>query len=535
MSADFTTLLRKPDSALGATDASPFRYEEEGVCDVQYTYDIYPHHAAVTVLPSGAPVRHLKLRFRADLSFAESVFGDQWERSAGDSAALEWRSMMAHRRMPWYCVLRGGGRTACYGVRTGADCFAYWQADTHGITLFLNLMSASQGTDLKEPLKACEIVEHIGEAGEDPYAVVRTFCAKMCENPVLPKEPVFGVNNWYWAYGRISHDSVMTETDYLLEMTGETLHRPYMIIDDGWQMNRTYGGDNYIGGPWIPNERFGDMARTAAAIHEKGAKAGIWFRPLLTLGEIPEQSLYGKTAGGQIMDPSHPYTLERVERDAARLRGWGFDLIKHDFTTMDLVGGSMTPQGHGPSVISGKRFYDSTRTTASIIKDLYRAIQRGAGDADIIGCNVIGHLSAGIHSAQRVGGDTSGRSFEWTVRNGVNAMMRLPQNGNFFLIDPDCAAFTEKVDARLNLDFLEMCAVTGVTTLASVTPGILTSDGMRRIREIYRIADRNTMRLGIANYEKTALPEIFTDGRETYRYDWSAAYDGSRSQLSWMQ
>lgn len=536
MSKRFPSLLRQPDSALGSTDASPFRFEEDGRCDVQYSYEVYPDHAAVRVYPSGSPVRLLKLRFRADLSFAESVMGDEWERSSGDSAPIEWRSVTAQRRLPWYCVIRGDGRTACYGVKTGADCFAYWQVDTHGISLVMNLMSASQGTDLREPLLACEIVERVGEEGEDSFAAVSAFCAQMCEHPVLPREPIFGVNNWYWAYGRISHESVMTETDYLLEMTEGCSHRPFMILDDGWQMNRTYGGNNYIGGPWIPNERFGDITRTVAAIREKGAKPGIWFRPLLTLGEIPDDALYRKDAGGQIMDPSHPYTLERVERDAGRIRSWGFELIKHDFTSMDLIGGSMQARSHGPTIIgSGLKFHDRTRTTATIIKELYRAIQRGAGAADVIGCNVIGHLSAGIHSAQRVGGDTSGRSFEWTVRNGVNSMMRLPQNGRFFLIDPDCAAFTEQVNAKLNLDFLEMCAVTGVTTLASVTPGILRPEEMRRIRDIYRIADSGSMHLGIVNYEKTAQPEFFSDSADKYSYDWSAAYDGSRSQLSWLQ
>ena len=278
------------------------------------------------------------------------------------------------------------------------------------------------------------------------------------------------------------------------------------------------------------------MAKTAADIHAKGAKAGIWFRPLLTLGKIPEEACLLLRAGGQIMDPSHPYTLERVQADAARIRSWGFDLIKHDFTCDDLFESPVLSATHGVTMMrSNLKFYDKTRTTATILKTLYKTVQAGAGEADVIGCNVVGHLSAGIHSMQRVGGDTSGRSYEHTVRNGVNSMMRLPQNGKFFLIDPDCAAFTQKVSAKANLDFLEMCAVAGVTTLASVTPGILNPAEMKRIREIYHIADKNADPCGIEHFEKTSFPEIFK-GKEIYRaFNWTEVYDGSRSQLSWLE
>ena len=280
------------------------------------------------------------------------------------------------------------------------------------------------------------------------------------------------------------------------------------------------------------------MAKTADNIQKKGAKPGIWFRPLLTLGEIPDEArLAAAKTGGQLLDPSHPFTLARVRRDAATIRGWGYQLIKHDFTSFDSLGvGSLTSDKHGVEMFQKNwKMYDRTKTTATVLKNLYRAIQDGAGEADVIGCNVVGHLAAGIHSSCRVGGDTSGRSWEISVRNGVNSMMRLPLNDTFYRADPDCAAFTERVDADANLDFLEMCAITGVTTLASVTPGILTAEQMERIRRIYRIADRDEKRLGIVNFEKTATPETFSDGEETRTFDWSRIYDGSRSQLSWME
>ena len=537
----FVSVLRAPDNSFGATDKSPYRFEEAVTAtdDVKFEYIVGEKSARVVVYPSGSPVRYLKLRFRGDLSNVDKVYGDQWERS-GEDAFLEWRSVMASRVLPWFCYVKSGDMTACYGVKTGADCFAFWQVDPRGITLFLNLTNGKDGTELKEPLVACEVVELFGDEGEDCYKVAKRFSTLMCDAPKLPKEPIFGVNNWYWAYGRISHSSIMEETDYLLKMCDGTKHRPYMIIDDGWQLNRTYGKDNYIGGPWkFCNDRFASMAETSDAIHQKGAKSGIWFRPLLTLGDFPIEADYGFASGGKLLDPSHPYTLERVESDAAMIRSWGFDLIKHDFTTIDITG--RNPLGGRTAshtmVNRDRPFFDKTKTTATIIKNLYSAIQKGAGDADVIGCNTISHLTAGIHSVYRVGNDTSGRSFEWTRRDGVNSVMRLPLNDAFYNVDPDCAAFTEKVDAELNLDFLEMCAVTGMTTLASVTPHILTDAQMDRINGIYRIADRDDMRLGIANYDKNSDPEIFIsdDGKERREYDWEKAYDGARTRLNWVE
>ncbi len=540
----FYSIIRTPDRVIGATEASPFRFEElfeyDASNDVKYDFIIKDGSAKVIVHPSGSPVKYLKLRWRSDLSFVDKVYGDTWERSGG-GCFIEWRSVMASRLMPWFCYIKGNNKIACFGVKTGADCFAGWMVDVHGVTLFLNLTNGNGGTDLKEPIVACEIVELFGEAYEDAYDVAKRFSHLMCPCPKLPKEPVFGVNNWYWAYGNISHESVMEETDYLLKMCNGTRHRPYMILDDGWQYSRTLGRTGYIGGPWVPNEKFPDIMHTVDMIHSKGAKAGIWFRPLLTLEDVPDEAKLGKhDAGGYVLDPSHPFTLKKVMEDASAIKSWGFDLIKHDFTTIDIINTNpLTAEDCSPDIPAitkrEKQFYDRTKTTATIIKNLYKAIAEGCGDAEVIGCNCVGHLMAGIHSTYRTGNDTSGRSFEWTRRYGLNSVMRLPLNLDFYLADPDCAAFTPRVDPELNLDYLEICALTGMTTLASVTPGILNDRQMKRINEIFLMADRNESRYTIKNYDKTANPNVFiSEDKKTERvFDFESAYDGSRLILDW--
>ncbi len=539
MSNEFVSVLRAPDNAFGATEDSPVRFEERSTkcCDVKFEYTVENGTAKVTVFPSGSPVKYLKLRFRGDMSHVDKVYGDQWER-AGSTCFLEWRSVMSARILPWYCYAISGNRTACYGVKAGPDCFASWMIDVHGVTLFLNLTNGTAGTDLKEPLVACEIVELFGNEGEDPFKVASRFASLMCDKPVLAKEPIFGINNWYWAYGDITYDTVMSETDYLMKMCKGTKHRPYMIIDDGWQLNRTHNEPPYIGGPWVANERFGDMKKTADDIHAKGAKAGLWFRPLLTLGYVPKEAMLDMAnCGGIILDPSHPYTLEKVKRDASTIVGWGYELIKHDFSVIDFLNlAPFTAEDSRTAVYNHrKQPFDKTKTNATIMKNLYKAIQEGAGEAEVIGCNTVSHLTAGIHSTCRVGGDTSGNSFEWTRRIGVNSVMRLPLNDRLYKVDPDCAAFTERVDPEPNLDYLEMCAITGMTTLASVKPGILSEESMKRINEIFLMADADDKRYGIKNYDKTANPNAFVseDGSEGREFDWEKAYDGARIILSW--
>lgn len=537
--SNFVSVLRAPDASYGATETSPFRFEEKATAtnDVKFEYVVGENSAKVLVYPSGAPVKFLKLRFKGDMRQVCSVYGDAWERG-GDGNDLEWRSIMPHRPLPWFCMAKSATQIACYGVKTGPDAFVFWQVDHHGVTLFLNLMSGNNGTDLKEPLVACEVIEYFSGEGDDAFTVEKRFAKMMCDNPVLPKEPIFGVNNWYWAYGKISRESVNIETDYLMQMCDGTKHRPYMIIDDGWQINRTYGRGSYIGGPWIANDKFGDMRKMVEDINAKGAKSGLWFRPLLAIGDIPEEAKLLSHYSGLSLDPTHPYTLEKVEKDAKSIVSWGFDLVKHDFSIIDYFGfGNLTPSFIADNLSKPNRAcYNKSITAATATKNLYKTIQNAVGDKDIIGCDTVSHLTAGIHACYRAGGDTSGRNFEWTRRNGVNTMMRLPLNENFYLLDPDCAAFTEKVDPSLNLDFLEMCAITGVTTLASVTPGILTDKQMQRINEIYRIADKNESRYTIKYYDRTSVPEIFVseDGKKEREFDWESAYDGARTQLAWL-
>lgn len=531
-------ILRQPDFVTLCDENSPFRFEEASEYKDRATDLIFKKEKdslKIYIKKQDSPVRFIKLRWNGDASSTEKILSDEWERS-GSGCLLEWSCIAPYKKLPWYFE----GVTTdkipfCYGVKTMPNAFCFWQLDTHGITLFIDVCSGADGVIVNEDLFLCEATYLVGKKGESAFSLNAKFTAILCPSPRLPKTPVFGVNNWYWAYGKISHESVMEETDYLMKMTKGCKNKPFMIIDDGWQKDRNTDGDiYYIGGEWQPNEAlFPDMKHTVDEIHKKGAYAGVWFRPLLVQEGFKEEMILGERSDGFVLDPTHPDCLKYVADSIKRIRSWGFDLIKHDFSTVDVT--NIAPLCSSTKYICSddRHFYDRHKTTAMALKDLYSTIQTAAGGAMVIGCNVVGHLSAGIHEIQRVGDDTSGRSYEWTRRHGINSMMRLPQNNHFYNVDPDCAAFTEKVSHSLNLDFLEICALTGMTTLASVIPNSLTEEELKRINEIYKSADKNDGKYYFKDFETNSNPEVITDGKNEKRYDWYGEYHGVRSIIDW--
>ena len=154
----------------------------------------------------------------------------------------------------------------------------------------------------------------------------------------------------------------------------------------------------------------------------------------------------------------------------------------------------------------------------------------------ILGCNTILHLAAGVHQIQRVGDDTSGISFEWTRRHGIHSMMRLPQTGTFYSVDPDCAAFTDRVSKQLNFDFLEATAISGCAVFASVTPGIFNSEDEKRMNDILKVSSKlkkEDYAIPV-DWTYTTAPGEYEFKGQKYSYNWYSDYQGSREHLDWI-
>jgi alpha-galactosidase len=175
------------------------------------------------------------------------------------------------------------------------------------------------------------------------------------------------------------------------------------------------------------------------------------------------------------MDPTIPEALNYMSENVRILQEWGYELIKHDFSTFDLLGRWGFEMGAGLTE-EGWHFYDRSKTTAEIITELYRAIRKAAGGAALIGCNTIGHLSAGLVEVQRIGDDTSGRDWSRTRKMGVNALaFRLPQHDTFFSTDPDCVPVTHEISWNLTRQWLDLVTRSGTALFVSVDPDAVQS------------------------------------------------------------
>ena len=453
------------------------------------------------------------------------VLNDHWERGYGD---LEWSNIAPERPLPWYFMTHADGRTHGYGVKTGPSALCCWLLDASCVRLVLDVRNGGEGVLLGgRTLEAATVVSRQGLDGEDAFDAAHAFCRQMCDRPALPRFPVYGGNNWYYAYGRCSHESIVADSRRMSELAGDAEVRPFMVIDAGWHSNtdewhRTHDA------PWAdgtPN--FPDMAATAAAMKAEGVHPGLWFRPLLTSLATPEAWLLrtnrvlGKDTHGPVLDPSRPEALESVASYMRRFRDWGYKLCKHDFTSFDILGRYGFACGLNLTE-GGWHFADRTRTTAEIVLSLYRAIKQAAPGMLTIGCNTFSHLSAGIFEIQRTGDDTSGHQWERTRRMGPNTLaFRMPQHGAFYAADADCVGLTPRVPWHLNRQWLDVLANSGTVTLVSAAPEALGEEQKAAIRTAFRAASKPRPPSRPLDWLHTNTPSLWREADGTVKeYRW---------------
>jgi alpha-galactosidase len=469
-------------------------------------------------------IKRLHLRWRGDLSSTRLVLGDAWERGYGD---LEWRGWVPDRVMPWYCATFDGSLTHAYGVRTAASSFCFWQIDPEGVSLWADVRSGGGGVQLDDrTLDVCDVVCRPGRDGESAFAALHAFCRLMCPPPAprLPRFPVYGSNDWYWAYGKNTADTVRADAAHIVELSPTEENRPFVVIDDGWQPGR--GADKSGTGSWDHgNEKFGDMPALAADVRRAGARPGIWIRPLQSPAGAPDSWRLARDRS--MLDPTVPEVRQKVVDDLSRIRAWGFELIKHDYTTYDIfgrwgfqMGAAMTRDGwafsSGPS-----------RTTAEVINDLYAAIRTGAADALVIGCNTVSHLSAGVFEICRVGDDTSGTDWARTRKMGVNTLaFRGAQHGTFYVADADCVGVTNAVPWTMNRQWLDLLSRSGTMLFVSLAPDAL---GVAQRRDLTAALARASSPRPLAepiDWQRSVYPSRWRLEAREVTYDWVGA-DGA--------
>ena len=468
-------------------------------------------HLAIFLTAQTSKVKWIKLRWN-NLNWDKNVrfLGDAWERGYGD---MEWKGMNPNRFMPWYFCAKSEAKSICYGVKVRPSAMCFWQVDSLGMTLFLDVRCGGSGVNLKgrviklADVIACEMRDCTS------FEAMQEFCGQMCEDPILPKYPVYGSNNWYYAYGKSSESEILADCDYILNLTKDIENKPYMVIDDCWQEHHRL--NEYNGGPWTKgNEKFPDMKALADKLVQKGVRPGIWVRLLLNEDENIKNEW--RLSHNNCIDPTNPEALNYIKEDIKRICNWGYILIKHDFSTFDLFGKwgfQMSPL----VTDDGWHFYDDSLTSAEVVKLLYKAIldasvEASNGETLILGCNTIGHLGAGYMHINRTGDDTSGVIWERTRFMGVNTLaFRLPQHGKFYEIDADCVGIDGGISWSMNKQWADVLAKSGTSLFISVRPNILDETEKQELHEILKVASKQEHHVIPVDWEETTCPEHWQD------------------------
>jgi alpha-galactosidase len=428
-------------------------------------------------------VQRIHLRWKCCFSGDVLALGDAWERSYGD---LEWRPLQAERALPWYTMLHSKERTVGMGIKTGAASFAFWQVDPSGISLWLDTRNGGNGARLgNRTLEMATIVTHDGASGESAFTATQRLCRALTEGTKRPGkrgvtslDVIYGSNDWYYAYGNNTHDGILRDADLVRSLAPAKGDKPFTVIDDGYQ----------------DRSRFPSLPKLAADIRSRDVIPGIWIRPMRAPATtastllLPATRWRGRASEQAPLayDPTIPDALEAIASVATEACKWGFDLIKHDFTTFELLGQWGSQMGASPTH-GNWHFNDRTLTNAEIITALYRRLRASCGEERVIlGCNTIGHLSVGLFDASRTGDDVSGKEWERTRRTGLNTLaFRMPQHKIFYSLDADCVAVTPDVPWSMSRQWLEVVATSGSVLLISPDPKAIGKEQQSALREAF--------------------------------------------------
>lgn len=521
-------IVRLPDSITLYTETEKhgFSAPADSFQDVSYALKECADGLDVYVRGEETPLTYLRLRWH----FTEAekrnepvhVYGDAWERGGGN---LEWRSIVPERCMPWFFLVangtdafgqRDGRKTEGFGVKVRPGALCFWQYDASGATLWMDVRNGGSGVILKgRTLHAATVIFRTYE-NCTAFEAGQQFCRAMCQDPLTTPQPVYGSNNWYYAYGESSEKEILRDTAIVAKLCQGNENRPFMVIDDGWSPHPKNG-------PWDRgNAAFPDMAGLAKKIREQNVRPGIWVRYIYDEGhvcQLPDE--WHLAHDPSFLDPSRPEVLDYIRTTTKRFVDWGYELIKFDCSTQDILG----RRGYKvPYVIAedGWHFFDRTKTSAEIIQNFYRVVSQAAGEEIIlIGCATITHLCAGIVHLGRTGADINGKVWDITRRMGVNTLaFRMMQHRAFFAVDADCVGITGLFPWHYTQKWLDILSKSGTPLFVSCKPDVLSEAETELLRQAFA---RNAVQQDVLvplDWMENICPQRWLLNGQEMDYDW---------------
>lgn len=466
------------------------------------------------------------LSWKTPVQKMSRVLNDHWERTYGD---ISWHKSKDTEILPWYFMEHNINNINGFGVKTGGNAFCFWKISDNVLSLTLDTRSGGNGVQLGDrKLKAAEIVTIKSKNSETPFQATRRFMQKMCNAPRMPKQPVYGINDWYFSYGNTSEKLILEHTELMSPLADGLENRPFSVIDAGWFKGPpTTPNDCCFGDDMkTPNDKFPDLAQLAEKIKKIGMRPGIWTRPLCAsakdAGTLLLPYIKGRTDKNPILDPTITGNLERVNNYFNLYKDWGFELVKFDFTTYDIFGKwGFEMLKDNTMTASDWKMNDVTKTNAEIIFNFYKIIREAAGEMYIIGCNTISHLSAGLFEINRIGDDTSGNEWERTRKMGVNTLaFRGVQQGTFYAADSDCVGLTKKISWERNKQWMSLVAQSGTPLFISGQPDAVGQEQKAAIKESFKIASQNLPVAEPLDWLENPLPKKWKLNNKVENFNW---------------
>ena len=440
------------------------------------------------------------------------VLNDHWERTYGD---VSWHKPPDTEIFPWYFMEYDGNNVNGFGVETGARSFCYWQITRDKLSLTMDTHSGGKGVLLgNRRLEAARIKTIKGKEDESPFTVTRTFMEEMCQQPKLPKQPVYGINDWYFCYGNNSEEKILEHTGLMSSLCDNTDNKPFSVIDDGWFVKKDLS---------VSNQKFPDMTRLARKIGDLGMRPGIWTRPLISdKGKFKSSLLLTRENNDNVIDPTIPENLETIKAYFRLYEEWGYEMVKFDFTSFDIFGRWGFDMVKNNSITSpGWNMNDRSVTNAEIILNLYAAIRNACNDMYIIGCNTFSHLSAGFFELNRIGDDTSGREWSRTLKMGVNTLaFRGVQHNKFYAADADCVAITSDTPWEKNKQWLDLVAQSGTPLFISAQPDAIKKEQKELIKRSFSRSSRLQDVGEPLDWLESQTPRNWKFGEKNVQFNW---------------
>jgi hypothetical protein len=524
-------LMRMPDEVTAILNSQAVQLLPDG--DSRWTYRELvvsvrerENVLGVEIEAPGAHLSEVTLHWKTEIRETSSILNDHWERTYGD---VSWQRPLKTEILPWYFMESREGSTNGFGVKTGARSFCYWGIHEGSLRLTLDTRSGGNGVRLgSRKLLAAEIVTTKNLPGETPFQTTRRFVESMCNKACMPAQPVYGINDWYFTYGKNSSKLILEHTALMAPMADGLSNRPFSVIDSGWFERTPALPEDCCWGDTMSaaNDRFGDMDDLADKIRQIGMRPGIWTRPLCGSHKDPRALMLplieGRNERRPVLDPSIPENLERVREYFRLYTQWGYELVKFDFTSFDIFG------KWGFEMIRDRRITasdwtmnDTSRTNAEIVLDLYKEIREAAGATYVIACNTFSHLSAGLFELNRIGDDTSGNEWERTRKMGVNTLaFRGLHHGAFYAADADCVGLTTRIPWDKNRQWMELVANSGTPLFISAQSEAVGPEQKVIIRESFESAARTLPRCEPLDWMKRAVPENWKLNGRVVNFDW---------------